>query len=140
MFPEDRQAVYKCIAGLDFKAQFVVARKVERVFRHSFHANEHEFYDYLISLLFENVLHRYSHNHIYFSQRGSKSRQAQSEQAIHQGLSKFEARWNRKVATEIQVLPHTPVGEPRLQIIDYMNWAVYRAFVKQDALLSFRGR
>ena len=31
-----------------------------------------------------------------------------------------------------QVLPHTPVGEPCLQIIDYMNWAVYRAFAKQE--------
>ena len=24
------------------------------------------------------------------------------------------------------------VGEPCLQVIDYMNWAVYRAFVKQE--------
>lgn len=30
------------------------------------------------------------------------------------------------------VTAQTPVGEPCLQIIDYMNWAVYRAFVKRE--------
>jgi len=130
--PEVRQAVYKCIARMDFKAQFVVARKVERVFRHSFHASEHDFYDYLVSLLFENVLRANCRNHIYFSQRGTRSRQAQLEQAIRRGMDKFEVQWNRSAQPEIRVLPHTPVGEPCLQVIDYMNWAVQRAFVRQE--------
>jgi hypothetical protein len=130
--PEVRQAVFKQIRELDFKAQFIVARKIERVFRNSFQADENEFYDYLISLLFENVLHRFSHNHVYFSQRGSRLRQAKLEQAIRLGVAKFEERWNRKVDTEILVMPHTAVGEPCFQVIDYMHWAVYRAFVKQE--------
>ncbi len=129
---EVRQLVFKCIRTMDFKAQFVVARKIERVFRDSFHSNENEFYDYLISLLFENVLHRYSHNHIYFSQRGSRVRQNRLEQAIRRGVAKFEKRWKKKVDTEILVIPHTAVGEPCLQAIDYMNWTVYRAFVKRE--------
>ncbi len=129
---EVRQAVFKCIRTVDFKAQFVVARKIERVFREAFHSSEHEFYDYLISLLFQNVLHRYLHNHVYFSQRGSRIRQSRLEQAIRRGVAKFEKRWKRKVETEILVLPHTAVGEPCLQVIDYMNWAVYRAFVRAE--------
>lgn len=130
--PEVRQAVFKCIRTLDFKAQFVVARKIERVFRNSFHANEDEFYNYLITLLFENVLHRYTNNWIYVSQRGTRLRQAKIEQAIQSGVIKFEKRWKTKVATEVQVRPHTSVGEPCLQVIDYMNWAVNRAFVKRE--------
>ncbi len=34
--------------------------------------------------------------------------------------------------TEIHVEPQTAVGEPCLQVVDYMNWAVYRAFVKGE--------
>jgi len=130
--PEVRYRVYQTLAQLDFKAQFVVARKIERVFRNSFHANESEFYDSLISVLFENVLHRYTHNRLYFSQRGSRTRQAQLEQAIRRGVTKFETHWNTKVETVFLVEPQTAVGEPCLQVVDYMNWAVYRAFVKRE--------
>lgn len=130
--PEVRQAVFNLLRSLDFKAQFIVARKKERIFRNSFHASENEFYDYLISLLFENVLHRYADNCIYISQRGSRLRQERLEQAVLRGVARFENRWNKKVETKVQVFPHTSVGEPCLQVIDYMNWAVYRAFVKRE--------
>jgi hypothetical protein len=130
--PEVRQAVFETLRLLDFKAQFVVVRKKERVFRNSFHANESEFYDYLISLLFENVLHRYTHNRVYISQRGTRLRQERLEKAVLSGISNFENRWNQKVETDIQIFPHTAVGEPCLQVVDYMNWAVYRAFVKRE--------
>lgn len=130
--PEVRQSVFETLRSLDFKAQFIVARKKERVFRNFFHANENEFYDYLVSLLFENVLHRYSHNRVYISQRGTRTRQSSLENAIFKGISKFENRWKHKVTTETKVFTHTPVGEQCLQVIDYMNWAVYRAFVKRE--------
>ncbi|MGB8643612.1 MAG: DUF3800 domain-containing protein [Anaerolineae bacterium] len=129
---EVRQAVFRLIRTLDFKAQFVVARKRERVFRRVFHANEKEFYDYLVTILFENVLHRYTENRIYFSQRGSRVRQARLEQAIQASVAKFEKKWNRPVTSVIQVAPQTMLGEPCLQLVDYMNWAVYQAFVKRD--------
>jgi hypothetical protein len=130
--PEIRQFVFETLNLLDFKAQFVVARKKERVFRNSFHANEDEYYDYLISLLFENILHRYTHNRVYISQRGTRLRQERLEKAVLNGVAKFEDRWKQKVETEIRVFPHTAVGEPCLQVVDYMNWAVYRAFVKRE--------
>jgi len=130
--PEVRQAVFKLIRTLDFKAQFVVARKIERVFRTTFHAREGEFYDYLVSRLFQNALHRYIHNHIYFSRRGTRVRQAPFEQAIYQGVARFEERWKKKVQTDIKIAPQTAVGEPCLQVVDYMNWAVFRAYVKRE--------
>ncbi len=130
--PEVRYLVYQAIAKLNFKAQFVVARKIERVFRNSFEAKETKFYDHLVSRLFTNVLHRHSVNHVYFAQRGTKIRQANLEQAISNGIEEFERRWTKKVETKTTVIPQTPIGEPCLQVIDYMNWAVYRAFVKRE--------
>ena len=48
--PEVRYQVFKYLANLEFRAQFVVARKIERVFRNSCNAREDEFYDHLITV------------------------------------------------------------------------------------------
>jgi hypothetical protein len=130
--PEVRQEVFEALRPLDFKAQFVVARKIERVFRNSFQSKEREFYSHLVSHLFKNVTHRHTRNRIYFSRRGDRIHQQSMEQAVQKGIVNFEGKWNTKVQTQTTVLTHMPVGEPCLQVIDYMNWAVYRAFVKGE--------
>jgi hypothetical protein len=119
--PEVGQAVFKRIRELDFRAQFVVARKIEQVFKGTFHAKEEKFYDRLVMQLFENVLHRYASNLVYISRRGSRSRQAPLESAVRGGVARFEEKWKTKVSTHIVVSTQTPVGEPCLQVIDYMN-------------------
>jgi hypothetical protein len=88
--PEIRYRFFKLISNLDVKAQFVVARKIEKVFRNSFHARENEFYDHLVTILFENVLHRHAENHIYFAKRGSRERQVPLSEAIRLGLQRFD--------------------------------------------------
>jgi len=126
--PEIRYRVFQLLATLDFQAQFVVARKIERVFRNSFRAQEGEFYDRLVTRLFQNLLHRYEHNFIYFAKRGSRDRQAPLAEAIQRGIQHFEQKWRIRVTTTFDVQAQTPKGEPCLSVIDYMNWAVYRAF------------
>jgi len=130
--PEIRYRVFKLLADLDFRAQLVVARKIERVFRNNFHANEHEFYDHLVSRLFKSALHRFQHNHIYFAKRGSRTRQKPLMDAIQRGVKQFEHQWHTKVATDIKVQVQTPKGEPCLSVVDYVNWAIYRAFTRGE--------
>jgi hypothetical protein len=130
--PEIRHRLFQLLATLDFRAQFVVARKIERVFRNSFRAQENDFYDHLVSRLFQNLLHRYKHNHIYFAKRGSRKRQAPLSQAIELGISRFEEKWSTEVTTSFQVQAQSPGGEPCLCVTDYANWAVYRAFTKGE--------
>jgi hypothetical protein len=130
--PEIRYRVFKLLASLDFKAQFVVARKIERVFRNRFHAREQAFYDELVSKLFENLLHRYERNVIHFAKRGSRDRQLPLSRAIARGIERFEQKWNTKVASVVSVQAQTPQGEPCLSVADYMNWAVYRAFTRGE--------
>lgn len=130
--PEIRFQVYKLLATLDFKAQFIVARKVERVFRNNFAAKELAFYDHLVTTLFTNALHRYQENNIYFAKRGSRSRQQPLQNAIRRGISIFEQSSKTKVNTNIYLQAHRPGGEPCLSVIDYMNWAVYRAFTRGE--------
>jgi hypothetical protein len=130
--PETRYRVFKLLAELDFKAQFVVARKIEKVFRNSFHAKEHEFYDHLVTQLFTNTLHRFEANEIYFAKRGSRTRQAPLLEAIRRGARLFEQQWQTQITSHVAVQAQTPQGEPCLSVIDYVNWAVYRAFTRGE--------
>ena len=130
--PEIRYRFYKLLSELDFQAQFVVARKIERVFRNNFHSNENEFYDNLITQLFNGKLHTHEQNHIYFAKRGSRTRQAPIEAAIDKSIRQFERKWKTTITTRSLVNPQTPNGEPCLSIVDYMNWAVYRSFTRKE--------
>jgi len=129
--PEVRQEVYKCISTFKFKSQFVVARKIEGVFK-KHNCDENKFYDALVTQLFKNVLHRSENNFIYFSKRGSRNRQEPFEKAIEHAKNLFERRFFIKIRSNIFVQSQVPTGEPCLQLIDYMNWAIYRVFVKRE--------
>jgi len=129
--PEIREKIFRTIVDLDFRAEFIVARKKEEVFIKRHHKNMQNFYDDLITKLFENKLHK-SNNIIYFAQRGDRKRQEPLENAILKAKLKFEKKWNRKINTDYEIYVQTPVGESCLQVIDYMNWAVQRAFIKRD--------
>jgi hypothetical protein len=126
--PEIRYLFFRLISQLDFKAQFVVARKQEAIFKMRFGSNELGFYDDLVSRLFENVLHRYQQSTIYFARRGSRSRQLPLSAAIQHASARFEQKWGKRSSTNIIVQAQSPTGEPCLSVIDYMNWAVYRAY------------
>ena len=130
--PEIREKVFKTIVDLTFTAELFVARKIQNIFNARHHRNENEFYDDLISKLFENKLHLAKHNEIFFAVRGNKTRQIPLEQAIQRAISTFESKWKKKIDSIVKVNPHSPSGEPCLQVIDYVNWAVQRAFIKQD--------
>lgn len=129
--PEVRQEVYECISKLDFKSQFVVARKIEGVFK-KYGCNENKFYDSLISKLFKNVLHKSENNYIYFSKRGSRIRQAPLEKAIEHAKNSFEKKFFIKIRSNTSAYSQVPTGEPCLQVIDYLNWAMYRVFTKRE--------
>jgi hypothetical protein len=130
--PEIRYRFFKLLGSLEFVAQFAVARKIERVFRNSFNAQENAFYDHLVTQLFQNMLHRFENNRICFAKRGSRPRQAPLVKAVEQGKRRFEEKWGVHVSTSVRVQAQTPQGEPCLSIVDYMNWAVYQAFVRRE--------
>lgn len=130
--PEVRERVYRKISALDFKAEFFVARKIEAIFLKRHLGKENLFYDDLVSKLFENKLHKVEKSIIYFATRGNKTRQKPLEDAIEKATLTFEKKWGIKIDGQINVLPQSPAGEPCLQIADYMNWAVQRAFIKSE--------
>lgn len=130
--PEVREKVYKTISKLDFSSELFVARKILNIFNKRHHRNENEFYDDLISKLFENKLHMAKINKIYFAVRSNKIRQIPLEKAIARAKEKFEKKWNKKIESDIEIQPQSPSGEPCIQVIDYIVWAIQRAFIKKE--------
>jgi hypothetical protein len=120
------------IATLPFSAQVVVARKHEPMFRTRFQGNQNRFYDDLVGRLFENRLHRYNHSLIRFARRGKKARQHALGAAISDGAMRFQTRWKTEVQTTVEIESTQPIQEPLLQVVDYTNWAVYRAFERNE--------
>ena len=129
--PEVRQAFFKLIASLNIKSQIVVARKNLHVFK-LFKGNTNALYDHLITVLFKDKLHTSAENRIYFAVRGNRKRQEPLEKAIHKSKEAFEEKWGTKIENQTKVFAQTPSDKPCLQIIDYINWAVYRAYTKNE--------
>lgn len=131
--PEIRYLVFKLIRSLKFKACFVVSHKDEKIFQETYHGKTNEFYDDLISRLFQNSLHRYMRNHICVATRGSRVRQKPLELAIEKARLRFQQRYQlAPLGTTATVKLQSPKGEPCLSVIDYVGWAIQRAYTKGD--------
>jgi len=138
--PEVRERVFKLLKQLDFSYHCIVARKKESIFKSRHKSKESIFYNDLVSKLFENPLHKNDINHIYYATRGSSVRQEPIESAIQVAQNTFSKKWGTPDEHQIIVYPQTPSGETCLQIADYMNWAVQRAFQRgEDRYINFMG-
>jgi hypothetical protein len=130
--PEVREKFFKLIKRFNLKAEVFVGRKIEPLFKKRHKGKQNIFYDDLIIKLFENKLHLAKNNHIYFATRGNKTRQEPLESAVQTAILTFENKRNIKVNSNNKIFPQSPIGEPCLQIIDYINWAIQRAFLMKD--------
>lgn len=110
----------------------MVARKLENIFKSRHRSSENVFYDDLISKLFENQLHKSLETNIYFSTRGNRIRTENLSNAIQTAKLTFENKWNTKVESTLNIFSQSAVGEPCLQVVDYMNWSVQRLFIKGE--------
>ena len=131
--PEVRYLVFKLIRTLNFKACFVVSQKDEHQFRKQYHGKTNEYYDDLIARLFQNSLHRYTRNHICIAARGSRARQKPLELAVERARRRFQQVYKvERANTSVKVETQSPKGEPCLSVIDYVGWAIQRAYTSGD--------
>jgi len=137
--PEVRYRVFPLLAELEFTAQVIVARKtvevsrrVAKLYQRSGRSIENVFYDDVVSRLFQDTLHLHEENHIYFAKRQSRTRQVPLTDAIERGRMMFEKHSKGPVTTTHRVQAQTPSDEPCLSVIDYVLWAVQRAYIKGE--------
>jgi hypothetical protein len=128
--PPVRDMFFQLIPTLNFRAVLTVAQKDEKFFRKKCDSKTDRYYDGLISELMRNSLHRYTNNHICIAERGSRRRQRPLEAAVKLARDRYQEQFLAEARdTQINVTVQTPTGEPCLTIIDYVAWAVQRAYV-----------
>lgn len=136
--PEIRDRFFRELMKMDFRASVVVARKEEAIFQNRHNAKEEIFYHSLVTHLFKNKLHFTDENQICFAKRGNKNRQDTLGKSISDAIEHYQKKWQNFSSIIHPLSIQTPTGEPCLQAIDYINWAVYRAFVKrEDRFINF---
>lgn len=126
--PEVRKLVFEALERMPFAAQVVVARKVENSFRKYYKADEYKFYDDIVTKLLKGQLHRSRENYITFAQRGDKLRQDALATAVSKSVELLPPRneWKAHIRTS------QPLQEPAIQVTDYINWAVQRAYERRE--------
>lgn len=129
---EVRKLVFDVLDKMNFHAQFIVARKRESLFRTKYASSQIKFYDDLVSKLFKNQLHLAHENTIAFARRAKKARQQALRAAVEKGAQDFRTSFKHEALTKIVVETSQPIQEPALQVVDYANWAVQRAFERGE--------
>jgi len=130
--PEVRMMVYKTLAQQDFATQVIVARKIERMFRSRYKGSRDKFYEDIVGRLFQNETHKAEINNIVFSKRGNKIQQHTMRMAIDAGVDRFRQKWGTDVSTQLNIETLSSSQDFMLQVVDYANWAVQRAFEKRE--------
>lgn len=131
--PEVRKMVYETISGFYIRAQFIVARKIESLFASKYSGSQANFYYDLITRLFRNQLHLSTRIDITFSRRGTKAKQGRLRAAVERGAEEFRKKFKAQhINNTVNVHTNQPQQEPMLQVIDYLNWAVQRAYERGE--------
>lgn len=132
--PEIREKVFKLIKTLDIKVYIIVARKIEWIFKNKHNSDPEVFYNSMVMHLFKNQIQNWWNwkNIIYFEKRWSKTKQKPLEDSIKNAIGDFEIKHNCMVNSNFEVLVQIPSDEPCLQVADYVNWVVQRAFIKKE--------
>ena len=127
--PEVRKLVFEAIVEMSFGAQVVVIRKDEQAFRRHYRRSEMRFYDNTVTTLFLGQLHRSNRNHVVFAKRGNKLREHALRAAVNKSVREY---LKENDAHQVDILGSCPTDEAALQVIDYVNWAVYRAYERGE--------
>lgn len=130
--PEVRKLVYAALDRMDFAVQVVLGRKHVQLFTTKHKSSQDLFYDDLVSHLFSRQLHLSTENTIVFARRGNKARQHALRAAVESGTRRFRERYKNAPETTVRIETNQPAQEPVLQAVDYVLWAVQRAFEKGE--------
>ncbi len=99
----------------------------------NYHYNPNELYDFMVRVLFKNLLHKDPEYSITFSKRGNQDRTQSLRNALESAQRRFAEKWiiNDSYST-INVIPQSPKECIYLQVVDYFLWALQRFYEKQE--------
>lgn len=138
--PEVRHQVFATLRRHHLRF-FAVVRNKHKLLDYVRQRNEHdpayrynpnELYDYLVRLLFKNLLHKDDEYNITFARRGQADRTAALQAALETARQRFAAQWKIISKAPMHVKPSTPPGCVGLQVVDYFLWALQRLYERRE--------
>jgi hypothetical protein len=144
--PEVRREVFTVIRKFDLRFLAVVRNKYkvleyvrqrnsqDSIYR--YHLNE--LYDYMVRVLFKNLLHKDDSYEIYFSKRWKQDRTEALQKALESAQERFDQKIGIRSKATFSVHPKTPKESGGLQAVDYFLWALQRFYErKEDRYLEY---
>ena len=138
--PEVRREVYALLHRHELRFLAVVRNKwrvLEYVQRRNvldlaYRYNQNELYDYMVRVLFKNLLHKDSHYAIYFAKRWKQDRTEALQQALITAQNRFIAQSGKHARSRLEVTPQAPQESGGLQAADYFLWALQRFYERRE--------
>lgn len=144
--PEVRHEVFTLLNKSDVRFLAVVRRK-EKVLEYVQQRNNaepgyrytpNELYDYMVRVLFKNLLHKEDHYEITFAKRGTHDRTEALMNSLIQAQDRFADQWNIKTHSTFNISPKSPLECGELQAVDYFLWSLQRFYERhEDRYLEF---
>jgi hypothetical protein len=134
--PEVRMQVFCTLLKHDFRFQAVIRDKSalvsfvrqENERNPSYRYNQNEQYDLLVAQLFKSGFYKADEFRITFSKRGNKSRTHAFRAALENARQSFEHSYGIKAKAKVEIAEAMPPGNPGLQAVDYLLWAIQRFY------------
>ena len=138
--PEVRREIFGLLKRHEFRFLAVVRYKqkvLEYVRRRNaldvaYRYQQNELYDYMVRVLFKNLLHQDERYKVYFSRRGKDDRTAALSLALRSARERFAAQREIHSDAPINVFPLAPAESSGLQAADYFLWALQRFYEQRE--------
>jgi hypothetical protein len=138
--PEVRREVFALLQKLEFRFMAVVRNK-QRVLEYvrrrnsldvTYRYHPNELYDFMVRVLFKNLLHQDERYDIYFSKRWGQDRTEALKQALQIARERFAKQWGKQSSSVVDVTPLKPQQSGGLQAVDYFLWSLQRFYERRE--------
>jgi hypothetical protein len=138
--PEVRREVFTLLQKHEFRFLAVVRNKrkvLEYVHRHNtldlgYRYTPNDLYDYMVRVLFKNLLHKDERYEIYFSKRWKQDRTQALRAALKTAQERFAQQWGIATSPDIVVIPKSSQESGGFQAADYFLWSLQRFYERRE--------
>ena len=138
--PEVRREVFALLQKYEFRflaavhdkkkvLEYVQQRNIVDL---TYHYTSKELYDYMVRVLFKNLLHREEPYEICFSKRWKQDRTEALRAALKTAQERFAKRWGKTTSSDIVVIPKSSHESGGLQAADYFLWSLQRFYERRE--------
>jgi len=138
--PEVRREVFTLLQKYEFRFMAVVRDK-QKVLEYvrgrnnldlTYRYTPNDLYDYLVRILFKNLLHKDESYEIYFSKRWKQDRTEALRRALKTAQERFAQKWGITTSPDLMVIPKSSHEYGGFQAVDYFLWSLQRFYERKE--------